>query len=367
LLAWSSGLSGGDRHLLDVAAQWRDHVELAVLAPPESEAIVREFLGDVPLHPLGAVGPRRAAAGPWLAAEYVRRAVAVAVRRAPVPDVVVAASHFLPDAAAVAALVRRGAFGVAYVYHLIAERPSRGMRTLWSKNDERIGLTLLRRAAGIVFASNEPTASALRERGLEPTPTAIGIDVGSFTRARPGELPPRGLFLARLARTKGVTDAVEALARVRRRVAEAQLVMVGTGPERGPATALAERIGVADAVEWRGFVSEAEKRRILAQSRVLLAPSYEEGWGIAVCEALAGGVPVVAYRHPVLDEVFGDAYLAVSPGDVDGLAELAARVLTDASYAEERSQAGRVTAERYDVRRVAELELEAILRGRCAS
>jgi glycosyltransferase involved in cell wall biosynthesis len=338
-----------------------------VLAPPESEAIVREFLGDVPMHPLGAVGPRRAAGGPWLAAEYVKRAAAVAVRRAPAPDVVVAASHFLPDAAAVAALVRRGAFGVAYVYHLIAERPGRSVRTIWSKGDERIGLALLRRAAGIVFASNEPTSSVLRARGLDPIPTTIGVDVSSFTQASPGELPPRGLFLARLARTKGVTDAVEALARVRRRVPEARLVIVGTGPERGPASALSERLGIADAVEWPGFVSEAEKRRILAQSRVLLAPSYEEGWGIAVCEALASGVPVVAYRHQVLDEVFGDSYLAASPGDVDGLAELAARVLTDPRYADELSQAGRVTAERYDVSRVAELELEAILRGRCAS
>jgi glycosyltransferase involved in cell wall biosynthesis len=338
-----------------------------VLAPPESEAIVREFLGDVPLHPLGAVGPRRAAAGPWLAAEYVRRAAAVAVRRAPVPDVVVAASHFLPDAAAVAALVRRGAFGVAYVYHLIAERPDRSVRTVWSKGDERIGLALLRRAAGIVFASNEATSSALRARGLDPIPTTIGVDLSSFTQASPGELPPRGLFLARLARTKGVTDAVEALARVRRRVPDARLVIVGTGPERGPATALAERIGIADALEWRGFVSEGEKRRILAQSRVLLAPSYEEGWGMAVCEALASGVPVVAYRHGVLDEVFGNAYLAAGPGDVDGLAELAVRVLTNSPYAEELSRVGRTTAERYDVGRVAELELEAILRGRCAS
>jgi glycosyltransferase involved in cell wall biosynthesis len=143
--------------------------------------------------------------------------------------------------------------------------------------------------------------------------------------------------------------------------------MVGTGPERAPATALAERIGIADAVEWRGFVSENEKRRILAQSRVLLAPSYEEGWGIAVCEALASGVPVVAYRHPVLDDVFGDAYLAASPGDVERLTELAVRVLTDSRYADERSQAGRVRAERYDVGRVAELELEAILQRRCAS
>jgi glycosyltransferase involved in cell wall biosynthesis len=143
--------------------------------------------------------------------------------------------------------------------------------------------------------------------------------------------------------------------------------MVGTGPERDAATALAARIGVAGAIEWRGFVSEAEKRRILGESRVLVAPSYEEGWGIAICEALASGVPVAAYRHPVLDEVFGHAYLGTTPGDVDGLAELAARVLTDATYAEELSRAGRETAMRYDVGRVAETELETILRARCGS
>jgi glycosyltransferase involved in cell wall biosynthesis len=342
-------------------------VELAALAPPEIEPTLREFLGDVPLHPVGAVGRRRAAGGPWLAAEYVRRAVAVAVRGTPVPDVVVAASHFLPDAAAVGALVRRGAFGVAYVYHLVADRPGRSVRTIWSKSDERAGLALLRRSAGLVFASNELTSAALRARGVEPVPTTIGVDVSSFTPARPAELPPHCLFLARLARTKGVADAVEALARVRRRVPDARLALVGTGPERGPASTLAERIGISDAVDWLGFVSEAEKRRALARSRVLLAPSYEEGWGIAVCEALASGVAVVAYRHPVLDEVFGGAYLAASPGDVDGLAELAVRVLTDAAYAEELSRVGRMTAERYDVGRVAELELDAILRGRCAS
>jgi glycosyltransferase involved in cell wall biosynthesis len=338
-----------------------------VLAPGGFEPIAREFLGDVPVHPLGAVGPRRTAAGAWLAAEYAKRAIAVAVRAKPRADVAVAASHFLPDAAAVAALARRGAVGVAYVYHLIAARPGRSLRTLWSKTDERAGLAVLRRAARVVFASNEQTAAALRARGFDPLATTIGVDVKSFAQAKPGELPPRCLFLARLARTKGVTDAVETLARIRRRVADSNLVMVGTGPEREPASALAERLGIARAVEWRGFVSEAEKRRILADSRALLAPSYEEGWGIAVCEALASGVPVVAYRHPVLDEVFGDAYLGAVPGDVDGLAELALRVLTDAGYADERSRVGRTTAERYDVGRVAELELDAILRARCAS
>jgi glycosyltransferase involved in cell wall biosynthesis len=329
--------------------------------------IVREFLGEVPFHELGSIGARRAAAGPLLALEYVRRAVAVATQKTPPADVVVAASHFLPDAAGVASLARSGAFGVGYVYHLVAGRAGRSSRTIWSKADERIGLALLRRGAGVVFVSNAPTAAALRARGFEPVQTTIGVDVSSFPQANPRTLPPRGVFLARLARTKGVTDAVEAWARVRRSVPDARLAMVGTGPERASATALAERIGIAGAIEWRGFVSEAEKRRILGGSRVLVAPSYEEGWGIAVCEALASGVPVVAYRHPVLDEVFADAYAGTSPGDVDGLAELAVRVLTDGAYAEGLSRAGRETARRYDVVRVAETELETILQARCGS
>lgn len=338
-----------------------------MLAPREAGATVREFLGDVPFYELGSAGGARAAAGPILALEYIKRAVTIGVRRTPPADVVVAASHFLPDAAGLASLVRRGSFGVAYVYHLVAERAGRSLRTIWSKGDERIGLALLRRHAGVVFVSNGPTAAALRARGFEPARTTIGVDVASFPQANPGELPPRGVFLARLARTKGVTDAVEAWARVRRRVPGARLVLVGTGPEREPAAALAARIGISDALDWRGFVTEAEKRRILGESRVLLAPSYEEGWGIAVCEALASGVPVVAYRHQVLDEVFGAAYLSASAGDLDGLADLAVRVLTDASYAQELSTVGRATAGRYDVGAVAEKELETILRAKCGS
>jgi len=353
--------------LLDVAARWREHVDIAVLAPPEAGAVVREFVGDVPVFELGSARGRRAEGGSLLALEYVKRAVAVRRRRMPSADVVVAASHFLPDAAAVASLVRRGALGAAYVYHLVAARTDRSPRTLWSKGDERLGLALLRRRAGVVFVSNAPTATALHARGFDPVPTTIGIDVGSFEQADLRELPPRGVFLARMARTKGVRDAVHAWAGVRRTLPDARLVMVGTGPEREPAAALAARIGVADSIDWRGFVSEAEKRRILAASRVLVAPSYEEGWGIAVCEALASGVPVVAYRHPVLDEVFGAAYAAAEPGDVEALARLAVRVLTDAAHAEELAKAGRDTAERYDVAGVAEKELETILRARCAS
>jgi glycosyltransferase involved in cell wall biosynthesis len=262
--------------------------------------------------------------------------------------------------------VRRGALGVAYVYHLVAGRPGFAPRTLWSKGDERVALTLLRRQARIVFVSNSQTADLLRARGFDPVHTAVGVDVASFPHVVPSSLPPRAAFVARMARTKGVRDAIETWARVRASDSKAQLVMVGTGPERDAAVALAERLGIAEVVEWPGFVSEEEKRRILGESRVLLAPSYEEGWGISVCEALASGVPVVAYRHPVLDELFDGAYLGAERGDVARLAELAVNVLQDDSLADALSARGRETAERYDVARVAETELETILRA-CGS
>jgi glycosyltransferase involved in cell wall biosynthesis len=368
-LAWTRGLSGGDRHLLEVGARWHEHVDLTVLAPPQAAATIRPFLGDVRIHPLGSAGTAQARLGPLLALEYVRRAVEASVRDLPRTDVVVTASHFVPDAAGLAACARRGALGVSYVYHLIAERSGYSLRTLWSKNDERVALALLRRHADVVFTSNRTTAAALGARGFEPVHTAVGIDFAAFLQASPARSAPRGAFIARLVHTKGVVDAVRAWAQVLRSVPDAKLVIVGAGPERERAAALAEQLGIAGSLEWRGFVSEEEKRRILADSRLLLAPSYEEGWGISVCEALASGLPVVAYRLPVLDELFGASYVGARLGDVTDLAESAVRILTTDSIAEDLSHRGRETASRYDVRRVADSELDVILArsAACAS
>ena len=365
-LSWAGGLSGGDRHLLEVAGRWSEHVDLAVVCPPRALSTIHSFVGEVPASRLGLTGGRLGGLGPLLALEYVRRALTVAVRQLPRADVVAAASHFIPDATGVATLARRGALGVAYVYHLIAERRVVSPRTLWSKADERLALALLRRSARVVFVSNQPTAAALAARGFDPVRTAVGVDLASFRPTAAASLPPRAAFVGRMVHTKGVIDAVETWARVRKAVPEAKLVMVGIGPERERAAARAAELGISDAVEWRGFVSEEEKRLILSESRLLLAPSYEEGWGISVCEAFATAVPVAGYQLPVLDELFGSAYLAAAPGDIAGLADLAVRVLTDDRLADLHGSRGRKAAGRYDVSVVAEQELQTILAA-CAS
>jgi glycosyltransferase involved in cell wall biosynthesis len=358
--AWVSGLSGGDRHLLESAARWKDHVDISVIAPPAAVATIRSFLGDVPIEVVGARRGPLAKNGGALALEYIRRA-ALAEVSPPRGNAVVAASHFLPDAANIHAAARAGIPGFAFVYHLIEGRSDRTLRTTWSRLDERLGLTLLARSRSTVFSSNRETHSALGARGFEPSFTNVGLDLSTFHAAesRPASIL---LFMARLVPKKGLSDFLEALPAVVQREPRTKALVVGDGPSLGEAKELAARLGIQDSIKWLGFVAEEEKRRLLASSTLLVAPSYEEGWGIAVAEAMASKLPVVAYRLSVLDEVFGDAYSAVPLGSREGLSTAILQLLQSPAAAARLAEAGRVAVEQYDVQRVAEDELETILR-----
>jgi glycosyltransferase involved in cell wall biosynthesis len=158
-------------------------------------------------------------------------------------------------------------------------------------------------------------------------------------------------------------DALETWKAVAASLPGARLVVVGVGPERERTERRARDLGVSDLVTWRGFVTEEEKHDLLASARLFLAPSYEEGWGIAIAEALASGLPVVAYRLPTLDEVFGDGYCGVPVGDTRALAEAVLRLLRDDRLTRRLSAVGRDVVQRYDLGRVAQVELETILRG----
>jgi glycosyltransferase involved in cell wall biosynthesis len=348
---------------LEVGARWREQVDIEVLAPTSAKMLVNSFLGDVRIHPLGRTGARVKAKGPALAVEYVRRALEASVR-VPPTDVAVAASYFIPDAAAIAAATRRGAHGVAYVYHLVETRRDRSPRTLWTKADERVSLALIRRCAGTIFTSNTETAVTLEQRGIRSTHTDVGLDLSSFRAGDPASAPPVALFVSRLDPTKGLVDVVESWSSVVRTVPEARLVVAGSGPTRLPAERRARELGIADLISWKGFVSEVEKRELLATSRLLVAPSHEEGWGISVAEALASGLPVVAYRLPTLDEIFGDGYFPVPVGDTRALAEAIVRIIRDNGLAASLSGAGRQAVLPYDLDRIAAAELKTILAAR---
>ncbi len=191
-----------------------------------------------------------------------------------------------------------------------------------------------------------------------------GVDLRRFRPAEPGEkarvraawgLPlhaPLVLCCGRLAPEKGVDVLLHALPLVRGRVPRARLWLVGDGPSRPELEGLALRLGLSGAVHFAGSVEDPAPLWRAADAAVL--PSRTEGLPLALLEALATGLPVVATAVGGTPEVMDDHSGAlVPPGDAGGLA----RALTWALESEEaqaRAARGRTVVEaRYGLGAVA--------------
>jgi glycosyltransferase involved in cell wall biosynthesis len=120
-----------------------------------------------------------------------------------------------------------------------------------------------------------------------------------------------------------------------------------------------------------GYVDPADRRALYEGARLLVQPSFEEGFGIPVLEAMTLGVPVVASNRGSLPEVVDDAGPLVDPERPADLAAAIARVLQDQAYAAACTARGLARARTYrwdeTARRVYETYQQAIeSRGRKA-
>lgn len=160
-------------------------------------------------------------------------------------------------------------------------------------------------------------------------------------------LPGVVLFLGRLWPEKGIYDLLAAAATLQDRCPDLHLVCGGDGDLEQVRLQVQEQ-GLAGRVSLPGWVDGAEKARLFASASVFVLPSYFEGLPMAVLEAMAWGVPVIASRVGGVPEALGDdAGLMFPAGDVQALAAQLYRVLADPVLRSKMGAAGQ--------RRVADL------------
>jgi L-malate glycosyltransferase len=147
------------------------------------------------------------------------------------------------------------------------------------------------------------------------------------------------LHISNFRPVKRVLDVVRIFERVLREV-PAVLLMVGEGPERASAQALARRLGIEDRVRFLGRQDHIEELTGIAD--VFLLPSELESFGLSALEAMASGVPVIGSDAGGLPEVVKhtETGFVLPVGDVEGMAARAIEILKDDEHARELGQAG---------------------------
>ena len=138
---------------------------------------------------------------------------------------------------------------------------------------------------------------------------------------------------------KNLGALLRAFERLASLVDDVDFVLVGG---RGWRSADLERTlaAVGDRVKITGFVSDEELAELYAGAAAFAFPSFAEGFGLPVLEAMASGVPVVTSDRTSLPEVAGDAALLVDPDDDAGLVDALERLLTDGELAADLARRG---------------------------
>ena len=209
----------------------------------------------------------------------------------------------------------------------------------------------LRRIAGYADSAwiyDTDAGDLVRERllafGMEPTRIRImrcGVNVGEIDAA---PAPPEKSFDAAMIGVrpnKGMYDIVPVWERVAAMRPGTSLRLMGGMSGEGAVLEDVEARGLGEAISvFRpegGFLPAADYYAQIKRARLLFAPSHEEGWGMAVCEAMAAGVPVVGYDLPVYRRIYGDAFVKVRCFDFEDFARKIVHLLDDqALFAEYR-------------------------------
>ncbi|MET7807296.1 glycosyltransferase family 4 protein [Micromonospora chersina] len=146
---------------------------------------------------------------------------------------------------------------------------------------------------------SEATRAELATLGVAPERVAV-VHNGT------PQLPPTDavrapypllVALGRLVPHKRIEVALRTVAALSGELPELRLVVAGQGWWESHLRQLAGELGIADRVEFRGYVTEEEKADLLAAAWVALTPSLKEGWGLTIVEAGAAGTPTVAFRN----------------------------------------------------------------------
>jgi len=214
------------------------------------------------------------------------------------------------------------------------------------------------RLADVVLSTNDSSRKVALTRGRKrPEDVFVvrnGPDLTRFV-ANPDPALKRGkthliAYVGEMGHQDGIDHALRALALVARQRRDWHAIFAGDGAALPGARTLVHELGIADEVEFPGFVSDEEVMRIISSSDVCLAPEPKNAFNdastmIKIAEYMALSCPLVSYDLVESRVTAGDAALYATPNDVESFASRIEELLADPGLRERMGAIGRARVE----------------------
>ena len=226
----------------------------------------------------------------------------------------------------------------------------------------------LRNAQQIICCSNFVRTSPLMSRYVNKcTVIHPAVDASVLVpRANDASRPRRLIHVGGLNSGedyKGLKTSLQVLAKLMARYSDLRLIVVGDGDKRPYYETLAERLGIAQQVDFRGRLLGQDLIDAYQSADILITPSHKESFGMAILEAMSCGLPAVASKSEGIPDlvIHGESGFLVEYNDVSGFVGRISDLLDNAAMLQRFGQKARGFAARPEYSWARQVELTGIL------
>ena len=268
---------------------------------------------------------------------------------------------------------------VVVCFFLVAPNPFKGyrhgyqegwrfptLRSILYFTSQWLTLFLLKSFADKILVLNSLDKAVLEKRGLAGKVSVIdmGVDFQEFNKAPRLAKVYDACFVGRFHPQKGIFDLIDIWKTVVEKESKAKLALIGGGSKefKEKLKMVISKEGLSENIVFLGFKIDKEKVRVLKQSKLFLLPSFYESWGMVAAEAMAAGLPVVAYDLPIFSKIFPWGMIRVPIGEKKAFTRAVLSLLEDKDLYQKLRKEAQRQAREYDWHQVANRELSVFPR-----
>ncbi|MDI6766949.1 MAG: glycosyltransferase family 1 protein [Bacteroidota bacterium] len=137
-----------------------------------------------------------------------------------------------------------------------------------------------------------------------------------------------------------------------------QLVLIGHKPSNGEFISVVNELKLFENIRFTGYLDAISLQTVLCGAQIMVFPSYYEGFGLPVLEAMEFGVPVICSNRAALPEIAGNAALFFNPFDIEDIAEKILQLTTNPKLQDNLREKGYRNSSRFSWHKTALNTLE---------